>query len=83
MKPYQVKQHLITVHPEHSKRDRAFFEVKETRLKRVELDSSGAFHQQSKSIVHASYAVALKVAKYKKPHTIGKTLIKPCILECA
>ena len=83
MKPYQLKQHLTTVHPEHSKNDRAFFKLKETGLKRVKLDSSGAFHQQAKSTVHASYAIALLVAKNKKPHTIGETLIKPCILECA
>ena len=63
MKPYPLKHHLITVHPEHSKKDRAFFEMKETGLKRVKLDSSGAFHQQAKSIVHASYFVALLVAK--------------------
>ena len=55
--------------------------MKETGLKKViKLDSSGAFHQQAKSIVHASYAVALLVTKNKKPHTIGET---PCILECA
>ena len=83
MKPYQLKHHLITVHSVHSKKDRAFFEMKETGLKRVKLDSSGAFHQQAKSIVHASYFVALLVAKNKEPHTIGETLIKPCILECA
>ena len=83
MKPYQLKQHLITVHPEHSKKDRVFFEMKETGLKRVKLDSSGAFHQKERSIVHASYAVALLVAKNKKSHSIGETLIKPCILECA
>ena len=29
----------------------------------------------------ASYAIALHVAKTKKPHNIGETLLKPCILE--
>ena len=81
MKPYQLKQCLITVHPEHSKRDRAFFEVKETGLKRVKLDSSGAFQQLTKSIVRASYAVALLVPKNKNPHTIGETFIKPLFLN--
>ncbi|KAI6658745.1 hypothetical protein LOD99_15068 [Oopsacas minuta] len=60
MKPYQLKQHLTTVHPEHSKNDRAFFELKETGLKKCTIGG-----------------------KNKKPHTIGDTLIKPCILECA
>ena len=27
------------------------------------------------------YAIALHVAKTKKPHNIGETLLKPCILE--
>ena len=83
MKPYQLKQHLITVHSEHSKNDRAFFKLKGTGLKMVKLDASGAFHQKAKSIVHASYSVALLVAKNKKPRTIGDNLIKPCILKCA
>ena len=31
--------------------------------------------------VHASFSIALHVAKAKKAHTIGETLLKPCILE--
>ncbi|XP_067936892.1 protein FAM200C-like [Watersipora subatra] len=31
----------------------------------------------------ASYAVSYHIAQCKKPHTIGKTLIKPCMLDCA
>ena len=31
----------------------------------------------------AYYAVSLQIAKAKKPHTIGESLIKPCILDCA
>ena len=35
----------------------------------------------NKAAVHASYAIALHVAKTKKTHNIGETLLKPCILE--
>ena len=31
--------------------------------------------------VHASFSIALHVAKAKKAHTIGETLLKPCISE--
>ena len=39
------------------------------------------FWQTNNSAVHASFAIALHVAKTKKAHTIGETLLKPCILE--
>ena len=42
------------------------------------MDQGGKFQTESKAIVHASYAVSLLVAKAKKPHRIGDTLIKPC-----
>jgi len=37
----------------------------------------------SAEVVEASYEIAHKIAKEKKPHTIGETLIKPCILKAA
>ena len=45
------------------------------------LDATGAFQQQTSSVVEASYEVALEIAKQKKPHTFGETLIKPCTLK--
>ncbi len=45
------------------------------------LDATGAFQQQTSSVVEASYEVALEIAKQKKPHTIGETLIKICTLK--
>ena len=39
------------------------------------------FWRINKAAVHASYAIALHVAKTKKPDNIGETLSKPCILE--
>ena len=39
------------------------------------------FWHTNKAAVYASYAVALHVAKTTKPHNIGETLLKPCILE--
>ena len=39
------------------------------------------FWQTNNVAVHALFAIALHMAKAKKSHTIGKTLLKPCILE--
>ena len=39
------------------------------------------FWQTNNAAVHASFAIALHVAKAKEAHTIVETLLKPCILE--
>ena len=49
----------------------------------MRLDNTVQFQTTSKAILTASYAVSLQVAKAKKPHNIAKTLIKPCLVECA
>ena len=39
---------------------------------------------EDKSLLKASYVIALQIAKNKKPQTIGEDLIKPCMLQaCA
>ena len=49
----------------------------------MRMDQGGKFQTESKSIVHASYAVSLLVTKAKKPHSTGETLIKPSLVSCA
>ncbi|XP_068235530.1 protein FAM200C-like [Palaemon carinicauda] len=46
------------------------------------MDDSGVFRQQSSKVVEASYEISMLIAKSKKSHNIGETLIKPNIL-CA
>ena len=81
MKPASLKQHLTNAHPSMMSKNRSFFESKLSSLKRQKLDQTGMFWRTNKAAVHASYATALHVAKTKKPHNIGETLLKPCILE--
>ena len=47
----------------------------------MKLDSSANFHKEDDKAVEASYKIALLIAKDKKPHTIGESLIKPCLLN--
>ncbi|XP_068227660.1 protein FAM200C-like [Palaemon carinicauda] len=42
------------------------------------MDESGTYQQTNISIVKDSYVIALQVAKAKKPHTTGESLLKPC-----
>ena len=79
MKPASVKQHLANAHPSMMSKNRSFFESKLSSLKRQKLDQTGMFWHTNKAAVYASYAIALHVAKAKKPHNIGETLLKPCV----
>ena len=81
IKPASLKQHLANVHSSMMSKNRSFFESKLSSLKRQKLDQTGMFWRTNKAAVHASYAIALHVAKPKKPHNIGETLLKPCIFE--
>ena len=81
MKPAPLKQHLANAHPSMISKNWSFFELKPSSLKRQKLNRTGMFWQTNNSAVHASFAIALHVAKTKKAHTIGETLLKPCILE--
>ncbi|XP_067943212.1 protein FAM200C-like [Watersipora subatra] len=82
MKPHQLKQHLRNKHAEHMDKSKSFFEAKERELRWAKLDSTGSFHIQAQAITEASYALSYHIARDKKPHTIGETLVKPCLLEC-
>ncbi|XP_067943021.1 protein FAM200C-like [Watersipora subatra] len=63
-------------------KSKPFFEAKERELKRAKLDSTGSFHIQAQAITEAFYALFYRIARDKKPHTIGETLVKPCLLVC-
>ncbi|XP_076043697.1 zinc finger BED domain-containing protein 5-like [Oratosquilla oratoria] len=82
MRPSRLERHLRTSHPALVDKPKAFFETKKDTLKRAKLDDSGSFRQQSSKVVEASYEITMLIAKSKKSHNIGESLIKPSIL-CA
>ena len=81
MKPAPLKQHLANSHPSMISKHRSFFELKLFSLKRQKLDRTGMFWQTNNAAVHASFVIALHVAKAKKAHTIGETRLKSCVLN--
>lgn len=81
LKPEKLERHLKTVHPNFSDRSREFFEGKKENFKKMKLGTSGTRFETSEKVLHTSYEISLLIAKSKKPHTIGETLIKPCLLK--
>ncbi len=81
MRPSKLKHHLQTIHPYYAEKDPDFLRRHKSSLGKQKLDATSAFQQQTSSVVEASYEVTLEIAKQKKPHTIGETLIKPCTLK--
>ena len=81
IKPSKLKRHLETKHPNHVSKDLKFFRCHEASLKRQKLDFTGNFHQENAAVMQASNEVTLQIAKQKKPHTVGESLVKPCLLK--
>lgn len=50
-------------------------------MKKIKLGKTGAIYKSSEKALAASFEISQLIAKAKKPHTIGKTLIKPCLIK--
>jgi hypothetical protein len=81
LEPAKLGRHLKTVHPNFSNRSREFFEGERENYKKIKLGTSGMRFETSEKVLHASYEISLLIAKSKNPHTIGETLVKPCLLK--
>jgi hypothetical protein len=83
LKPAKLERHLKTVHPNYCDRPREFFEGKLINLKKMKLGPSGTRYAVSEKTLAASFEISKLIAKSKKAHTIGESLIKPCMLKAA
>jgi hypothetical protein len=81
MKPTKLKDHLISVHPGYSSASADVFRANKARFEKGGTLPMLGFVPTQKPCFEASYKVAYRIAKQKKPHTIGETLVKPCALE--
>ncbi|XP_013792168.1 protein ZBED8-like, partial [Limulus polyphemus] len=77
LKPSILKQHLEDTHPAHASDDRATFEAKRARFRAAGTLPKLGFVCEKKRKLGASYHVAMRIAKAKKPHDIAEKMIKP------
>ena len=77
MKPNKMKRHFDAKHPNFAGKDVHYFKNKAGGVKKSRLDFGGKYQQQNMAAIEASYLVALRIAKAKKPHTIAVELLLP------
>ena len=59
------------------------FRIREERYRLSGTLASYGFRPVEKANLHASYLIALRIARQKKPHTDAETFLKPCALDIA
>lgn len=81
LKPAKLREHLVSIHPKNALDSVESFRYKKARFEKGGTLPKLGFIKTQKPCLEASYKVAYRIAKEKKPHTIGETLVKPCALE--
>ena len=60
-----------------------YFKRLESNCKRQRLESTGSFQQTDQKLTEACFVISQIIARQKKPHNIGETVIKPSALAIA
>lgn len=80
MKPSKLMRHLQTKHPQLESKPLDFFRRKSLEMK-IQKDAFKKCFSVDKSLLKASYLVALRIAKSKKPYSVAEDLVKPCLID--
>ena len=82
MKPNKLKRHLETLHKEYTDKPVNFFAEKLRSFEKQKSNIHKVLTVNERALL-ASYKVAYKIAKCKKPHTIAEQLILPAAIDIA
>ena len=80
MLPNKLKRHLSSAHPSLVEKPKKYFLRKLENLTNQKASIS-SFSHTGQNVVMASYKVAYRVARCKKPHTIAEELILPAATD--
>ena len=81
MKLSFLKVHFTSCHSAHVHAAHKFLLAKRVRFRAAGTLPKLGFCSKDKAQLEASYCVAYRIAKEKKPHTIGEQLIKLCAID--
>jgi hypothetical protein len=81
MRPVKLKRHHETLHSEYVDKPIEFFQRKLDELNNQKQTFKKIFSVTPNALLLASYHVSYRIAKCKKPHTIGETLILPAAID--
>ena len=82
MLPNKLKRHLTSSHPQFASKPRNFF-ARKLRDMKSQVSTISKFTQLPSKALLASYLVAHRIAKSKKPHGIAEELILPAAIDLA
>lgn len=80
MKPSKLKRHLTTKHSAYVNKGRSYFLLKKEEYLRQQKLITGTASIPQKAL-RASFLAAYRIAKSKKPHTIGEELLLPACID--
>ncbi|KFM62921.1 SCAN domain-containing protein 3, partial [Stegodyphus mimosarum] len=80
MVPSKLKRHLYSNHPSCANKDKQYFKRCLEQNKKQKKFMKSAVTVSEKAL-EASYHVSKLIARQKKPHTLGESLIKPACME--
>jgi hypothetical protein len=80
MKPSKLKQHLVTKHPQFQHKEEDFFKRYKNLIK-IQKNTMRNFTSVPTKVLAQSLEASYLIAKTKKPHSIGESLVLPVAIK--
>lgn len=81
MAPAKLRRHFETTHSNYKGKDMQFFKRQRDSLEKSKSQMITMAKTENENATEASYRVSYRIALNGEAHTIGETLIKPCVKD--
>ncbi|KAF2901803.1 hypothetical protein ILUMI_04386 [Ignelater luminosus] len=79
--PAKLRRHFETIHSDHQGKDLHFFKRQRDSLEKSKHQMITIAKTENENATEAYYRVSYRIALNGEAHTIGETLIKPCVKD--